>query len=178
MNCVLITYGFWTLRACSTFWAPFTFRPLCSRAFTHSPPNQSQQLQNMSTQNKARAICSNIKCHYYYSTTALFWVPAGDLWRRMTDGGQWRKERAPSCLLCLSRGNERGFLAAVRLFQAFLRHDLIGGPRSGPGRGEDRQKEASVLSRQQDGHMREREGWCDGDGGEDIKVDNIYPWHH
>lgn len=55
-----------------------------------------------------------------------------------------------------SRGNERGFLAAVGLFQAFLWHDLIGGTCSGPGWGEDRQKEATVQSCQRDGQMRER----------------------
>ncbi len=68
-----------------------------------------------------------------------------------------------------SRANERGFLAAtaVRLFQAFLWHDLIGGTRCGPGWGEDRQKEATVQSCQQDGRMREtRAVWWREPGGE------------
>lgn len=52
-----------------------------------------------------------------------------------------------------SPGNERVFIAAVRLFQAFLRHDLIEGTRSGPGCGEDKAER---------GHCAELSaGWTD-----------------
>lgn len=53
----------------------------------------------------------------------------------------WRPAEAfpgLSRLLCPHRGNERGLMAAVRLLQAFLWHDLIGGTLRGPGCGEDK----------------------------------------
>lgn len=70
-------------------------------------------------------------------------------WRPEKVGGFSRLVTSPVS----SQGNERGFIAAVWLFQAFLRHDLIEGTRSGPGCGEDKAER---------GHCAELSaGWTD-----------------
>lgn len=109
MNCVLITYWFWIMSACTTFWVPSEFRPLWSSSLI-IPPNQSQQLQSAQPGHARFApVYSGIiilPLFSFRSTVQSLHSACQGLIEQMADGGQRRKEQGPavlglSCLLCL-----------------------------------------------------------------------------